>query len=119
MREELEPVGRFFASLRVPILQYKTCSTFDSAPHVGSIGVAVEVLRVALNPLVAISIRQQSRSLLHIRQPVCGRKQRWLGGTHRPPPDDARSPGSPMRSGPAPSPRRARARASRHRRHNV
>jgi 3-oxoisoapionate kinase len=55
MREELEPVGRFFASLRVPILQYKTCSTFDSAPHVGSIGVAIDVLRrVAPNPLVAI-----------------------------------------------------------------
>jgi len=55
MRAELEPVGRFFASLRVPILQYKTCSTFDSAPHVGSIGVAVDVLRrVAPSPLVAI-----------------------------------------------------------------
>jgi len=55
MREELEPVGRFFASQRVPILQYKTCSTFDSAPHVGSIGVAVDVLRrVAPNPLVAV-----------------------------------------------------------------
>jgi len=55
MRAELEPVGRFFASLRVPIFQYKTCSTFDSAPHVGSIGVAVDVLRrIAPNPLVAI-----------------------------------------------------------------
>ena len=55
MRAELEPVGRFFASLHVPVMQYKTCSTFDSAPHVGSIGVAIDTLRrVAPNPLVAI-----------------------------------------------------------------
>jgi 3-oxoisoapionate kinase len=55
MREELEPVGAFFASLRVPVIHYKTCSTFDSAPHVGSIGVAVDVLRrVVPNALVPI-----------------------------------------------------------------
>lgn len=45
MRAELAPVGRFFAQLRVPVLHYKVCSTFDSAPHVGSIGVAVQTLR--------------------------------------------------------------------------
>lgn len=45
MRAELEPVGRFFAQLRVPVLHYKVCSTFDSAPHVGSIGAAVDTLR--------------------------------------------------------------------------
>ena len=45
MRAELEPVGRFFAQMRVPVLHYKVCSTFDSAPHVGSIGVAVQALR--------------------------------------------------------------------------
>lgn len=55
MRTELEPVGRFFASLDVPLLHYKVCSTFDSAPAIGSIGVAVETLRRhAPNPLVAI-----------------------------------------------------------------
>ena len=55
MRAELEPVARFFATLDVPVIHYKTCSTFDSAPHVGSIGAAVEVLRrVVSNPLVAI-----------------------------------------------------------------
>jgi uncharacterized protein YgbK (DUF1537 family) len=35
-----------FASLRqlgAPILQYKVCSTFDSAPHVGSIGQAIDL----------------------------------------------------------------------------
>lgn len=45
MRAELEPVGRFFAQMRVPVLHYKVCSTFDSAPQVGSIGVAVHTLR--------------------------------------------------------------------------
>ncbi|WP_255593438.1 four-carbon acid sugar kinase family protein [Acidovorax sp. sic0104] len=45
MRAELEPVGRFFAQLRVPVLHYKVCSTFDSAPQVGSVGTAIGVLR--------------------------------------------------------------------------
>jgi uncharacterized protein YgbK (DUF1537 family) len=45
MAAELEPVGRFFSDLGVRILQYKCCSTFDSAPHVGSIGAAVAALR--------------------------------------------------------------------------
>lgn len=44
MRVELEPVGRFFAGLGVPVMHYKCCSTFDSAPHVGSIGEAVRTL---------------------------------------------------------------------------
>ncbi|QHE87285.1 four-carbon acid sugar kinase family protein [Hydrogenophaga sp. BPS33] len=44
MAAELEPVGRFFAALRAPVVHYKCCSTFDSAPHVGSIGQAVRVL---------------------------------------------------------------------------
>jgi uncharacterized protein YgbK (DUF1537 family) len=44
MAEELEPVGRFFAALGAPVVHYKCCSTFDSAPHVGSIGEAVRVL---------------------------------------------------------------------------
>lgn len=45
MRAELEPVGRFFAGLCVPVMHYKCCSTFDSAPHVGSIGAAAAALR--------------------------------------------------------------------------
>ncbi|CAO3453501.1 four-carbon acid sugar kinase family protein [Azospirillum largimobile] len=44
MRAELEPVGRFFAALGVPVMHYKCCSTFDSAPTVGSIGEAVRSL---------------------------------------------------------------------------
>jgi len=37
---------RYFAALKAlkaPILHYKTCSTFDSAPHLGSIGRATEI----------------------------------------------------------------------------
>lgn len=45
MRAELEPVGRFFAGLGVPMLHYKVCSTFDSAPQVGNIAVAAATLR--------------------------------------------------------------------------
>ncbi|WP_083897269.1 four-carbon acid sugar kinase family protein [Azospirillum sp. B506] len=44
MRAKLEPVGRFFAALGVAVMHYKCCSTFDSAPHVGSIGEAVRTL---------------------------------------------------------------------------
>lgn len=45
MQAELEPVGRFFAASKVPVLHYKVCSTFDSAPTVGSVGAAIRALR--------------------------------------------------------------------------
>lgn len=45
MATELEPVGAFFARLAPPVLHYKVCSTFDSAPGIGSIGAAVRALR--------------------------------------------------------------------------
>lgn len=45
MEAELEPVGAFFARLRVAVLHYKVCSTFDSAPGIGNIGTAVRLLR--------------------------------------------------------------------------
>lgn len=55
MAAELEPVRRFFAGLGARIVHYKTCSTFDSAPHIGSIGIAIATLRsLSSNPLVAI-----------------------------------------------------------------
>ena len=55
MRAELEPVAAFFAGLGAGVLHYKTCSTFDSAPDVGSIGVAIDVLRPAVSePWTAI-----------------------------------------------------------------
>jgi uncharacterized protein YgbK (DUF1537 family) len=42
---ELEPVGRYAAASRVPLLHYKCCSTFDSSPEIGSIGTAMRILR--------------------------------------------------------------------------
>ncbi|GLK83071.1 four-carbon acid sugar kinase family protein [Ancylobacter defluvii] len=55
MARELEAAGRFFAAAGVALLHYKCCSTFDSAPQVGSIGAAVAALRAFFpNPLVPI-----------------------------------------------------------------
>lgn len=45
MATELASAGRFFAETGVGILHYKCCSTFDSAPHVGSLGAAARALR--------------------------------------------------------------------------
>ncbi len=55
MATELLAVRRFVRDLSARIVHYKTCSTFDSAPHIGSIGTAVASLRpLSANPLVAI-----------------------------------------------------------------
>ena len=43
MGEHLPPVFERLAALNAPISHYKVCSTFDSAPHVGSIGKAIEL----------------------------------------------------------------------------
>lgn len=48
MRRALAPVAQFLAGCGAPVLHYKCCSTFDSAPHVGSIGTAVETLHEPL-----------------------------------------------------------------------
>lgn len=45
MTDELRAVGAFMAGTGARVMHYKCCSTFDSAPHVGSIGVAVRELR--------------------------------------------------------------------------
>ncbi|KKX33317.1 four-carbon acid sugar kinase family protein [Rhizobium sp. LC145] len=59
MREELEPVGRFFADIGVRVLHYKCCSTFDSAPDIGNIVVAMEVLRGSCSQTQAIVLGGQ------------------------------------------------------------
>lgn len=43
MEEHLPPVFKALAGLGVPLTHYKVCSTFDSAPHVGSIGKAIDL----------------------------------------------------------------------------
>ena len=45
MEQELRPVFTRLAQIPVPIVHYKTCSTFDSSPEVGSIGKAITVSR--------------------------------------------------------------------------
>ncbi|WP_246148415.1 four-carbon acid sugar kinase family protein [Skermanella pratensis] len=56
MDRHLPAVFRTLAGLRAPVAHYKVCSTFDSAPHVGSIGraaeLAVPLLGGAWHPLV-------------------------------------------------------------------
>jgi uncharacterized protein YgbK (DUF1537 family) len=55
MQLELAPVAALFRSLGARVLHYKTCSTFDSAPHIGSIGAAVRALHGAVEqPWTAI-----------------------------------------------------------------
>jgi uncharacterized protein YgbK (DUF1537 family) len=55
MREELRPVAAFLAGCGARLLHYKVCSTFDSAPHVGNIAVAVDTLhRADWDPLVTV-----------------------------------------------------------------
>jgi uncharacterized protein YgbK (DUF1537 family) len=56
MRAELAPVVPLFRRLGARVLHYKLCSTFDSAPQVGSIGVALQTLRAALPPSTRTAI---------------------------------------------------------------
>ena len=56
MDAHLPPVLGLLAALGAPVLHYKICSTFDSAPEVGSIGraadIAIDGLRPAWTPMV-------------------------------------------------------------------
>lgn len=50
MDHNLPSVFRLLRSLRAPVTHYKVCSTFDSAPHVGSIGRAIDLAAPILEP---------------------------------------------------------------------
>ncbi|MFB6136927.1 MAG: four-carbon acid sugar kinase family protein [Halobacteriaceae archaeon] len=50
MDEALPPVYEALADLGAPLVHYKVCSTFDSAPEVGSIGRAIDLARETLDP---------------------------------------------------------------------
>ncbi len=56
MDQFLPDIFRWIHSLGAPIVQYKVCSTFDSAPEIGNIGVAMkigrEVFRSSCVPIV-------------------------------------------------------------------
>ncbi|WP_273726906.1 four-carbon acid sugar kinase family protein [Brucella gallinifaecis] len=49
MQENLTPAFNWLKSLNAAISHYKVCSTFDSAPHVGNIGKAVEIGKAIFN----------------------------------------------------------------------
>lgn len=53
MTDNLPAPLRWLHDLGAPLLHYKICSTFDSAPHVGSIGRAVEVA-LSIRPSAAV-----------------------------------------------------------------
>jgi uncharacterized protein YgbK (DUF1537 family) len=50
MSAHLPAVFRWLGALGAPLVHYKTCSTFDSSPRVGSIGRALEIGREMLSP---------------------------------------------------------------------
>lgn len=45
MRQHLPDFYQALKATGAPIIHYKVCSTFDSAPHIGSIGTAAEIAR--------------------------------------------------------------------------
>ena len=56
MDAHLEPVLRELWALSAPLTHYKVCSTFDSAPEVGSIGHVADLARGTLVPGQTISV---------------------------------------------------------------
>jgi len=55
--EELSPAFETLKEIGAPITHYKICSTFDSSPHVGSIGRAIEIgQRVFKSSFVPVSV---------------------------------------------------------------
>jgi uncharacterized protein YgbK (DUF1537 family) len=55
METELPLLLRWLEARGAPILHYKICSTFDSAPHVGSIGRAIEIA-LRIRPAKAVPL---------------------------------------------------------------
>jgi uncharacterized protein YgbK (DUF1537 family) len=56
MDAQLAPVLRELWALGAPLTHYKVCSTFDSAPEVGSIGHVADLARATLVPGQTISV---------------------------------------------------------------
>ncbi|RPH41216.1 MAG: four-carbon acid sugar kinase family protein [Burkholderiales bacterium] len=55
MRDVLEPISEWLARSGVPVVHYKVCSTWDSAPGTGNVGEAVRTLwRPAYAPWVPL-----------------------------------------------------------------
>lgn len=96
MDEELPPIFAALAGIGAPLVHYKVCSTFDSAPGIGSIGRAIDLGAAALAPAAVP---------LLVAAPAIGRYQLFgnlfaaaAGGVHRLDrhPSMARHPVTPM-----------------------
>ncbi|ANN79852.1 hypothetical protein BAU07_24490 [Bordetella flabilis] len=59
MDADLPRIFRGLAATGAQVLHYKTCSTFDSAPHIGSIGHAIGLARRTLGPRPAFIVGGQ------------------------------------------------------------
>jgi uncharacterized protein YgbK (DUF1537 family) len=59
MDAALPAIFQGLAATGAQVVHYKTCSTFDSAPHIGSIGHAVRLARSALGPQPAMIVGGQ------------------------------------------------------------
>lgn len=71
MATNLPPAFEYIASLKPQISHYKVCSTFDSAPHVGSIGKAIDLAMPHLGGawvpcLVAAPIMRRYQAFGHL-----------------------------------------------------
>ncbi len=60
MDEHLPPVFSLLRSLQAPVVHYKVCSTFDSAPHVGSIGRAIDIAAELFDGWVPLVVGEPS-----------------------------------------------------------
>ena len=57
MHRELTPVFQQLHALGAPLFHYKTCSTFDSSPQIGSIGCAIDIgQEIFRSPFVPIVV---------------------------------------------------------------
>lgn len=60
MDENLPPVFSLLKSLGAPVTHYKVCSTFDSAPEIGSIGRAIDIATQQFDGWVPLIVGEPS-----------------------------------------------------------
>lgn len=95
MDENLPPAFDWLRRLNAPVTHYKVCSTFDSAPHVGSIGRAIDHRRAALRRRLDTAPDRGSRNAplpvlrAFLRRKPAGRVQARQAPGHGAPPGDA------------------------------
>lgn len=60
MDRHLPPVFQLLKSLATPVVHYKVCSTFDSAPQIGSIGRAIDIAAASFDGWVPLVVGEPS-----------------------------------------------------------